>query len=39
MTTISANFHQMGLIAAELILANSKEHVEVPFKLTLRASL
>ncbi|KHD90228.1 hypothetical protein AH06_00415, partial [candidate division TM6 bacterium Zodletone_IIa] len=38
-TTISTNFHQMGLIAAELILANSKEHVEVPFKLTLRASL
>jgi len=38
-TTISTDFHQMGLIAAELILSNSKEHIEVPFKLTLRASL
>ena len=38
-TTISTDFHQMGIIAAELILSNSKEHIEVPFKLTLRASL
>ena len=38
-TTISSDFDQMGKIAAELILSNSKEHVEVPFKLTLRASL
>ena len=38
-TTISSDFEQMGKIAAELILSNSKEHVEVPFKLTLRASL
>lgn len=38
-TTISTDFEQMGKIAAELILSNSKEHVEVPFKLTLRASL
>lgn len=38
-TTISTDFHQMGLIAAKLILSNSREHVEVPFKLTLRASL
>ncbi|MEO9021351.1 MAG: GntR family transcriptional regulator [Ginsengibacter sp.] len=38
-TTISSDFNQMGKIAAELILSNSKEHVEVPFKLTLRASL
>ena len=38
-TTISTDFDQMGKIAAELILSNSKEHVEVPFKLTLRASL
>ncbi len=38
-TTISTNFEQMGKIAAELILSNSKEHVEVPFKLTLRSSI
>ncbi|MEO7044665.1 MAG: substrate-binding domain-containing protein, partial [Ferruginibacter sp.] len=38
-TTISSDFDQMGKIAAELILSNSKEHIEVPFKLTLRASL
>ena len=38
-TTISTDFDQMGKIAAELILSNSKEHVEAPFKLTLRASL
>ena len=38
-TTISTDFHQMGLIAAQLILGNSREQVEVPFKLTLRASL
>ena len=38
-TTISTDFHQMGKIAAELILSNSKEHIEVPFLLTPRASL
>ncbi len=38
-TTISSDFDQMGRMAAELILSNSKEHVEVPFRLTLRASL
>jgi DNA-binding transcriptional regulator YhcF (GntR family) len=38
-TTISTDFTQMGKIAAELILSNSKEHIEVPFKLTARASL
>ena len=38
-TTISSDFNQMGRIAAELILSNSKEHVEIPFKLTLRASI
>lgn len=38
-TTISADFHKMGETAARLILSNSKEHTEVPFKLTLRASL
>ena len=38
-TTISTDFKQMGKIAAELILSNSKAHVEVPFKLTLRSSI
>jgi DNA-binding transcriptional regulator YhcF (GntR family) len=38
-TTISTDFYQMGITAAELILSNSKEHIEVPFKLTLRPSL
>jgi DNA-binding LacI/PurR family transcriptional regulator len=38
-TTISTDFHQMGVIAAELILSDSKEHIKVPFKLTLRQSL
>lgn len=38
-TTISTDFHQMGLIAAELILGNSRAQVPVPFKLTLRPSL
>jgi DNA-binding transcriptional regulator YhcF (GntR family) len=38
-TTISTDFHQMGKIAADLILSNSKEKVEVPFHLTQRASL
>jgi DNA-binding LacI/PurR family transcriptional regulator len=38
-TTISTDFHQMGIVAAESILSNSKEQLEIPFKLTLRASL
>ncbi len=38
-TTISTDFHQMGKIAAELILSNSKECTQIPFKLILRASL
>lgn len=38
-TTISTDFHQMGITAAQLILAGSTEHKEIPFKLTLRASL
>lgn len=38
-TTISTDFHKMGEIVAGLILSNSKVHTEVPFKLTLRASL
>ncbi|MBC7902089.1 MAG: GntR family transcriptional regulator [Gemmatimonadaceae bacterium] len=38
-TTISTDFHMMGERAAQLILENSKEHLEIPFKLTLRSSL
>ena len=38
-TTISTDFNQMGITAAELILSNSKQLVEMPFRLTLRASL
>jgi DNA-binding transcriptional regulator YhcF (GntR family) len=38
-TTISTDFHQMGITAAQLILGNAKEQIEIPFKLTLRASL
>lgn len=38
-TTISTDFNQMGLMAAKLILSNSREKVAVPFKLTLRPSL
>lgn len=38
-TTISTDFQEMGKTAAQMILTNSKEHVEIPFNLTLRASL
>jgi DNA-binding transcriptional regulator YhcF (GntR family) len=38
-TTISTDFQQMGITAAQLILSNSKERTEMPFKLILRASL
>lgn len=38
-TTISTDFKQMGQMAAQLILANAKQHVEIPFHLTLRPSL
>lgn len=38
-TTISTDFRQMGEMTAKLILENSKDHLEVPFYLTLRASL
>ncbi|TDB61428.1 GntR family transcriptional regulator [Arundinibacter roseus] len=39
LTTISTDFKAMGKKAAELILTNSKEHIENPFYLTLRCSL
>ncbi|RYE35449.1 MAG: GntR family transcriptional regulator [Sphingobacteriaceae bacterium] len=38
-TTISTDFKEMGTLAAQLILENSRRHVEVPFTLTLRKSL
>jgi len=38
-TTLSTDFRMMGEQTAKMILTNSKEHVEVPFHLTLRPSL
>ncbi|MES1226804.1 MAG: GntR family transcriptional regulator [Bacteroidota bacterium] len=38
-TTISTDFQMMGEKAARLIMDNSKEHIELPFHLTLRSSL
>jgi hypothetical protein len=38
-TTISTDFQEMGKMAAQVILDNKKNHLEVPFHLTLRASL
>ncbi|WP_341225509.1 transcriptional regulator [uncultured Arcticibacterium sp.] len=38
-TTISTDFQMMGQKTAQLIQNNTKEHIEVPFYLTLRASL
>ncbi len=38
-TTVSTDFHWMGKRAAQLILDNSRDHVEVPFHLTLRNSV
>lgn len=38
-TTISTDFQMMGEKAAQLILEQSTEHIEIPFYLTIRASL
>lgn len=38
-TTISTDFKKMGEMLADMILNNRKEHIEVPFALTLRDSL
>ncbi len=38
-TTISSDFTEMGAMAARLILENTKEQLDVPFRLTLRNSL
>ena len=39
LTTVSTDFEAMGKQAAELVLKNSKKHIENPFHLTLRESL
>lgn len=39
LTTISTEFEAMGKSAAELILQNSKNHIENPFKIVFRQSL
>ena len=38
-TTISTDFQMMGERTAALILNQSREHIEIPFTLTLRSSL
>jgi DNA-binding transcriptional regulator YhcF (GntR family) len=38
-TTISTDFRLMGEKTAQMILENSREHFEVPFRITLRSSL
>ncbi|MFY7840026.1 MAG: GntR family transcriptional regulator [Lacibacter sp.] len=38
-TTISTDFKKMGEMAAEVVLSNEHRRLEVPFSLTLRASL
>ncbi len=38
-TTISTDFKKMGEMVAEMVLSNGKQHIEVPFALTLRNSL
>lgn len=38
-TTISSDFKMMGQQTAEMILTHGKQHIEVPFYLTLRPSL
>jgi DNA-binding transcriptional regulator YhcF (GntR family) len=38
-TTISTDFKKMGELAADLVLNNSTDHLEVPFALILRKSL
>ena len=38
-TTISTDFKMMGAKAAEMALNNTKEHIAIPFKVTLRDSL
>ena len=37
-TTISADFKKLGAMAIEMILNDKRNHMPVPFKLTLRRS-
>jgi DNA-binding GntR family transcriptional regulator len=39
LTTVSTDFEAMGRKAAELVLDNSKRHIENPFQIILRQSL
>ncbi|MFN8356901.1 MAG: GntR family transcriptional regulator [Spirosomataceae bacterium] len=39
LTTISTDFKAMGRAAAELVLSPTKQHIQNPFYLTIRASL
>lgn len=39
LTTVSTDFESMGVSAAQLILENSKKHIENPFKIVFRSSL
>jgi DNA-binding LacI/PurR family transcriptional regulator len=39
LTTISTDFKELGTKAAELILSNKTEKIEIPFYLNLRNSL
>lgn len=39
LTTLSTDFQKMGEITSEMILNARRRHVEIPFYLTLRASL
>jgi len=38
-TTISTDFQMMGTMAAKMVLEETPSHIEIPFYLTLRASL
>lgn len=38
-TTLSADFSEMGRLAAGLIMGKSREHKRVPFQLTLRSTI
>jgi DNA-binding LacI/PurR family transcriptional regulator len=38
-TTISSDFREMGIMAAQAILSGTTEKQKVPFRLTLRPSL
>lgn len=38
-TTISTDFRNMGTVAANLVMENSKQHIEIPFYYIKRSSL